>query len=164
MKPENLNNCLVKFASVQQITSIKLLVDDDAKRHVYLAAPYRGTPIEIEARMRLVSQVFRVLRNAGHFVTSPLLHHYTFKEVEEANDGEYWLAYSKNLVTALSGLNDSDSDYDPEVWVLDVPGWRESSGVKLECATAYRCGIPVRLMQISNNELREVELNFHSEC
>ncbi len=134
---------------------MKLKMHRDRRTNVYIAAPYRGTAEEIEARMSLVSKVFSILRSFGHFVTSPMLHHYTFNSEHDASDGTYWLAYSKHVIESFSYNNNPELPF--EVWLLDLPGWQESSGVRCELETAWKCGITVRLFKnFGDDELTEV--------
>lgn len=113
--------------------------------HIYLAAPYRGTPAEIQERMGIFSRVCRLLRLQGHFVTTPLLHHYTFDGADI--DGDYWLEYSEELLRRLL-----DSPYTTAaLYLLQLPGWDKSSGVAKELSVAAQHGIPVYIVDKDAN-------------
>lgn len=113
-------------------------------KHIYLAAPYRGTKEEIENRMKIVASVFQMIRNKGYFVSSPILHHYTFDSLSEANNGEYWLSYSRQLLTSIA-LN---KNVVCELWILPLSGWKDSSGVKEEIETAEEYSVPIKILNI----------------
>lgn len=124
------------------------------RKNIYLACPYRAaTPEELEARMSLFSEAVRQIRNQGHFVTSPVMHHLTFIGTEEANDADYWFDYSEDLLVSLR----EGSRYETEMWILTLDGHDASSGVKLERKVAKNIGIRVITVNFNhNNELVEV--------
>lgn len=113
-------------------------------KHIYLSAPYRGTKEEIENRMKIIASAFQMIRNKGFYVSSPILHHYTFDSLSEANNGEYWLSYSRELLISMS-LN---KNVDSELWILPLSGWKESSGVAEEIRTAEEYNVPIKVLNI----------------
>lgn len=127
---------------------------------IYLAAPYSGSSEQVSERMQTVDQVVIALRNAGHFVTSALLHHSSlFPFVDETVDRtgkDYWLEYSRVLVAAMSAASEQGhTSRACELWVLCLPGFQESSGVSVEIQTAESFGIPVRYF-LPMGSLREL--------
>lgn len=112
--------------------------------HIYLAAPYRGTPAEISERMGIFSRVCRLLRLQGHFVTTPLLHHFTFDGHDI--DGDYWLEYSEELLTRLA-----ESPGPAALYLMQLPGWDKSSGIARELAVASQYQIPVFIVDNDAN-------------
>lgn len=113
-------------------------------KHIYLAAPYRGSKEEIEARMRDVSNASAYLRRLGIFVTSPLFHHYTFQENDNSR-GDYWLDYSESLLTSISlsrGIG-----VEVELWIMPLEGYDKSEGIKREVEVATRLEIPIKYLK-----------------
>lgn len=121
--------------------------------HIYLAAPYSGTPEIVEKRMELVSKVSALIRLKGFYVTSPLFHHWAFQE-EDNGDYQYWLNYSENLLTSLAISRGLGTNV--EMWILCVSGWDESNGVQLERDVAKRYGIKVRYLHPQRAESGEL--------
>lgn len=122
-------------------------------RNIYLSAPYRGTPAEVEKRMQYISLLIQTLRSRGHYVTSALLHHWTIPAVDESATSDYWLRYSEMLVRAIGEAAKYDnSDMSAEVWLLCLYGWRQSSGVRAELEMARQpfCNLPIRYFKPDN--------------
>lgn len=118
-----------------------------ARAHIYLSVPYRGTKEEIDERIRIVSDLFSWARKHGHFISSPVLHHYTFNSTEEANDnGDYWLEYSKQTMHMLAGVDNA------QFWLLPLPGWEKSSGVAMELGIARALHMTMRVVNIEPNQ------------
>lgn len=109
---------------------------------MYVAAPYRGNSNTLEARMCLIAETFRALRSEGFFVTSPLLHHWTF-DANEATSGQYWLDYSEFVLNSLVRQRDA-GECMLDMTLVQFPDWTLSSGVELELKIAQMYNIPVR--------------------
>lgn len=108
-------------------------------KHVYIAAPYRGSKDTRSARMDGIAALFRRARKLGRFAHSPLLQHWTFADADaEVNDGQYWLDLSASILELLS-LDGGGV----EIWLVKFPGWDSSSGVARELEVAQQLGIPV---------------------
>lgn len=114
------------------------------KKHIYLAAPYRGTKEEIEARMLEVSLFSAHLRTLGIFVTSPLYHHYTF-QLNDNSDGNYWLDYSESLLTAIALSRGVGVEV--ELWIMPLEGFDRSEGIKREIEVANRLGVNIQYVK-----------------
>lgn len=121
--------------------------------HIYLAAPYRGTPEQIEERMNLVAQVSSMIRLKGYYVTSPLFHHWAFQENDNV-DGDYWLNYSENLLTAMALSRGLGTNV--EMWILCLNAWDESSGVQRERDVARKYGLTIRYIHPQRAEQGEL--------
>lgn len=118
-----------------------------ARTHIYLSVPYRGTKDEIDARMRVVASLFSWARKHGHFISSPVLHHYTFNSTDEANDnGDYWLDYSKQTMRMLAGVDNA------QLWLLPLPGWEKSSGVAMELGIARALHMTMRVVNVESSQ------------
>ena len=111
-----------------------------SRKTIYLAAPYRGTPEQIQARMLVVAAFARWTRCQGHFVVSPLFQHWTFDPAhEEVGDGQYWLDLSESMLRDVARKPD-----DAELWVLLLPGWEQSTGLAKEIEVSDEVGIRMR--------------------
>lgn len=129
-------------------------------RHIYLAAPYRGTPEEVERRMGIVAKASALIRLKGDYVTTPLHHHWSFQE-EDNGDGEYWLKYSENLLTGLSLLRGLGQNV--QMWIIRFDRWDESEGVQCELSLAKSLELPylfVREEDIEHGDLMLWEKNI----
>lgn len=116
------------------------------RKHIYLACPYRtASQEELNKRMELFAEAARQIRAKGDFVTSPVFHHWTFNSAE-ASDGDYWLAYSKDVLESLQHASKNEV----EMWLLTFPGWESSSGVALELSIAKERDIPVRYVNFDS--------------
>ncbi len=103
----------------------------------YLASPYSApTDAEREARFHDVCVAAAILMNAGHHVLSPIAHsHPIAVHGLLPTEFAWWAEYDHALL-----------DRCDELWVLTLPGWRESRGVTDEIAYARARGIPVKLV------------------
>jgi len=103
---------------------------------IYLAAPYWDPDPEIRlARIKAAGRTAWQFTNAGVGVVSPLSHSAGIRS--QLRDGwevseEYWRDLGLELVRRCD-----------EMWVLMLPGWRESKGLAGEFETAKIKGIPV---------------------
>lgn len=114
------------------------------KKHIYLAAPYRGTKEEIEARMTEVAVFSAHLRTLGIFVTSPLYHHYTFQNIDNSS-GDYWLDYSESLLTSMSLSRGVGVEV--ELWIMPLAGYDQSQGIAREIEVANKLKLPIKYVK-----------------
>jgi Domain of unknown function (DUF1937)./MazG nucleotide pyrophosphohydrolase domain. len=106
--------------------------------YIYLASPYKHDDQRVmNARYQLALQftAFHVL-NGGH-VYSPIVHNHYINSLSlrvnsTPKHWDFWHSYDKNV------LGRSD-----KLWVLRLPGWDKSEGVREETAFARRLGITV---------------------
>jgi hypothetical protein len=101
---------------------------------IYLALPYSDElPSVMERRFQLAVKKVGELLNAGHIVLCPVVHYHPVAEVcDLPRDWEFWEKFDVPMV-----------DWADEVWVLMLPGWDESIGVKAECDLARELGKPI---------------------
>ena len=110
----------------------------------YLAAPYSDPdPLVVADRMERLCKADAKLMKKGIFTVSPLLKHFIIQHEQLPGDWEYWRDYSAAL---LCGVD--------RVYVLMLPGWKESIGVSAEIRLATDVGIPILYI----NELGDVEV------
>lgn len=104
--------------------------------YVYLASPYtphRGE--SIEARVDEACKAAASLMRSGLAVFSPIVHsHYIADHLapEKRLDHEFWMRQDLAILKSASQL-----------FVLTLPGWRESKGVAREIAAARAVNIPI---------------------
>ncbi len=102
---------------------------------IYLASPYSDNdPAVVEARYAAALQVVRSLLARGRLVYSPIV----YGHVISADGGvpttwETWAAFDSEVLSRCD-----------MVYVLMLPGWMASRGVRAEIREAERLGIPVR--------------------
>lgn len=104
---------------------------------IYLASPYSSPiPGVAEARFNEAMAVVAGLQAGGHMVYSPILHsHPVAMKHDLPTDFNYWQHLNRVFIAKLD-----------EVWVIDIPGWRESVGVRGEIEYAQQIGKPVWIL------------------
>jgi hypothetical protein len=103
----------------------------------YLGAPYsHDDPSVREMRFQQISAAAACLMRQGHIVFSPISHSHPCAVFGTLpTDWAYW----RPFVSAFLGLAN-------RLLVLQLPGWRESAGLKAEIAMAADFGIPVVML------------------
>jgi len=101
---------------------------------IYLASPYsHPDPLIVKTRYLLAKQCAAALISQGHFVWSPIVHnHELAQEYGLPTDAEFWKAYNFDFIRRADAL-----------YILTIPGWRESVGVKMEEQFAAGARIPI---------------------
>jgi hypothetical protein len=101
---------------------------------IYLASPYsHDDPAVRQARFESACRCAAYLMRAGHHVLSPIAYTHTISEAGGLPvDWTFWERFDRRFITACDKL-----------WVLCIPGWRESSGVTAEIKIARQQGKPV---------------------
>jgi hypothetical protein len=102
---------------------------------IYLAAPYSHPEYKVRAQRYLyATQAANRLMRRGLLVYSPVTHGHTIGLWGGLNgDFEAWREH------CLSFLR----NWAQELYVLTLPGWKESIGVAAEIAEAESLGLPV---------------------
>ncbi len=112
------------------------------KELIYVASPY--TPKEdlipsaaealMNLRYQMVCGAVAGFIKQGYKVFSPIAHsHEIGKILGNSVDTAFWTDLDLSLLRCCK-----------ELWVLLLPGWDESSGIKIEVAEAERLGIKIR--------------------
>ena len=101
---------------------------------IYLASPYSHSDILImKTRFLLAEEITAQLIMAGKFVYSPIVHcHELAQKFELPKDFVYWRRYNIDMLRRAD-----------QMYILDIPGWDESQGVKFELQIAVEIGIEV---------------------
>ena len=99
---------------------------------IYLASPYSHPDSHIvRDRFLLVEQVTALLIQQGEFVWSPIVHcHEMAAKFKLPTDALFWKAYNFDFIRRADA-----------VYILKIPGWDKSVGVKMEIELADACGI-----------------------
>jgi hypothetical protein len=117
--------------------------------HIYLATPYSATDHDVEtARADAVTRTANRLMRRRRNVISPITHGHALAALGGLPmDFAFWEEHCLSLLERWAD----------ELWVLRLPGWRESRGVTAEIATAKKCGIPIRYIDEGEDEPGETE-------
>ena len=104
---------------------------------IYLATPYSDVDPEVrKERFQTVNRVAAKLIQGGHHVFSPISHtHPIALEGDLPLGWDYWEEYDRKMLSVCS-----------EMFVVRLPGWEESTGVRAEMDIAKEMGIPVRYL------------------
>jgi len=111
----------------------------------YVACPYTGNKSEIRERMRIFDLVDAHLIKLGYFTVSPLSKHDVVEEHEVPSDWIFWERYSRELLSKCNGI-----------FVIQISGWEQSTGVNSEIELAKELGIPICFIKILENDKIEV--------
>ena len=87
---------------------------------IYLASPYTGTPAEQDFRYSQAKAFTQLYLAKGHHIYSPICYGHQFAAAL-GNNFKSWAAFSEHMLGLAS-----------ELWVLQLPGWDTSVGVKQE--------------------------------
>jgi hypothetical protein len=106
---------------------------------IYLASPYSSpTKAQRDERFAAARDALAWLLKRHEWAYSPIVHCHELAALHSLpTDHEYWLAYDTEFLRHCDKL-----------YVLAVPGWRESRGVTFERNLAANLGIPVSYLQI----------------
>jgi Domain of unknown function (DUF1937) len=113
---------------------------------IYLATPYTHERADImsrryDAAVSICAQLF----NQGEFVFSPIVHCHPIAITHDLlRDYIFWQRYSERMISAAN-----------EVWVVKLPGWKESRGISAEMEFAAKQGIPIIFCEF--NEFENME-------
>lgn len=89
---------------------------------IYLASPYSGTPEVMQQRYEATRAVTADTLKDGEFVYSPIVHcHDLALHHDIPKDFAFWSKYNFHML-----------DLADQLWVLMLPGWKESRGVTAE--------------------------------
>lgn len=102
---------------------------------IYLASPYSSPdPLIMKTRFLLAEQVTAKLLSQEIWVYSPIVHcHELAQKFNLPTDFAYWQSYNFDMLRRADAL-----------YILSIPGWYESKGVKAEFDLAALMGLPIR--------------------
>lgn len=111
---------------------------------IYLASPYSDAdPLIVKTRFLIAEEVTAGLITQGKFIYSPIVHcHELALKYSLPGDFVFWRRYNIDM------LRRADCMY-----ILDIPGWDTSSGVKHEMMVAAEIGIEIHMVK-QNLEIR----------
>lgn len=97
---------------------------------IYLASPYSANPEALHAQTLTATAE---LVASGHVIFSPIVHcHPLAQQIALPTDFAFWQNYCLGMLERAR-----------ELWVLTLPGWRDSKGVRAEIAFARKRRIPI---------------------
>ena len=98
---------------------------------IYLASPYSDPDPQVEeTRFRHVCAVASKLMRAGHNVFAPIAHSHPIALAGGLpKDWDFWKAFDEHMIRTCRFF-----------WVLTMPGWDASRGVRIETEIARRLG------------------------
>lgn len=110
---------------------------------IYLAAPYSHPDPEIrERRTLLADHVAAKIMQRGYVVFSPLSHsHRIAHHLGNHLSQDFWLAQDLEMLKPCD-----------EMWILTLPGHKESEGIQIEAAWARHWRKPVRSVNTEGKE------------
>jgi len=106
---------------------------------IYLAAPYNDKePSMVNYRMIKVYDTIHDLMLSNKHVTSPLLMHEVVRRFSDMpTDYTYWESYCLDILSRCD-----------ELYVLMLPGWKESKGVTSEINYCIAREVPIVYLEI----------------
>lgn len=102
---------------------------------IYLACPYSDPDVSVQAkRFQAANKAAASLMKQGYLVFSPISHtHPIHLAGDLPGDYEFWRDYDETFI-----------DWCDSVFVMKIPGWDTSKGIKREVEYAEFLGKPVR--------------------
>ena len=104
-------------------------------KKIYLAAPYSHPDPEIRQRRTIMADhVAAKIMQQGYVVFSPLSHsHRIAHHIGNHLSHDFWLTQDLEMLAMCD-----------EMWILTIPGYSESKGIKMERDKAAEWGKPVK--------------------
>ena len=119
------------------------------KLRLYLSCPYSHPDIEVrQDRYEQATMKAAALMASGYIVFSPITHsHQLVKYLPNSikHDFNFWMSQDIPYIRVWAD----------ELWVLCLPGWKDSLGIMKEIANAFDVNIPVRLLRPTDDILQE---------
>lgn len=103
---------------------------------IYLASPYSDPdPIVREYRYRETLDFTIGAIASGHLIFSPIVYGHQMSE-SFGTDYEVWAPFNDQVIQRSSA-----------VWVLTLPGWEASRGIRHELSLAKSLGLPIEYFE-----------------
>lgn len=103
------------------------------RRMLYLASPYSHDEASVrEYRYRAACRATATLLQFGEHVFSPIVHSHPLVEFGLPNNWEFWSKVDREHIERCDAL-----------YILTMPGWSESNGVKRETEWAKELDMPI---------------------
>lgn len=118
---------------------------------IFLSSPYSGTKEQQEQRYRRTCECAAMLFNLGRWCVSPIVHWHevALRFPQMQTDADMFHAWNRSLLTLCTS-----------VYVLELPGWRESKGVALEIEWARELSKPLKRIAIDDNSFLICDWNM----
>jgi len=116
------------------------------QKRIYLASPY-SSPLKSvrNDRFRIACKAAAEIIAAGHICFSPISHSHKIADyLENHNDSDYWVSQDESFL----------EHWAQEMWILMIPGWKTSKGIKREILFCKKKKIPVKYIKIPGNYLK----------
>lgn len=116
---------------------------------IYLASPYsHPDPAVREARFQAVCRVASRLARGGLILFSPIAHSHPIALAGGLpGDWEFWREFGRRMIQACD-----------EVWIVKLPGWDASTGIKAEIDIGQELGRPVIYIEPRPGDLGGLKL------
>ena len=103
---------------------------------IYLASPYsHNNPSVMQARFKMAEKYTALLLQQGRIIFSPIVHcHELARTYELPTDFSFWQNYCLGMLAKAD-----------ELWVLQLDGWKHSTGVAAEIEFADENEMPILL-------------------
>jgi hypothetical protein len=123
----------IQFIPVKSVVLITILILEIKMGLVYLACPYSNDDQEItKFNVRIFCEIDALLISQGHFTISPVLKHFIIQGRNIPGTWDYWKEYSYELLSKCT-----------IIYVICLPGWETSAGVKAEIEYCQKRGMPI---------------------
>lgn len=109
-------------------------------KYIYVASPYSHTDATVrEGRFKLIAKICARLFKDGKIFFGPILQSHPLA-IEGGIEETTWDMFSKFDCAWIDKCD--------EVWVMKIPGWEESVGVRAEINYAHNTGVPVFYLDV----------------
>lgn len=113
---------------------------------IFISTPYSHPDrLVMIDRFETTCQVVAKLLNQGKFPISPIVHGHPTTHYGVRGDWEFWNNYCHEFIIASH-----------IVYVVDMEGWRESTGVQAEIKFAKEINKPVYLIDLDGQIIQEL--------
>lgn len=103
---------------------------------IYLASPYsHNDPAVMRQRYEAARDFTVKWIKRDLLLFSPIVYGYCM-EAQIGTDYKSWQTFNDNMIASSM-----------QVWVLQIPGWRDSLGVEHECKYAVEIGKPLHFIE-----------------
>ena len=117
---------------------------------IYMGSPYTGTPEQQQERYEQARWATAQLLKAGTVVYSPIVHCHDLALCHQLPGSiDFWRWYDLAMIEAAHTL-----------FVLTLPGWEESKGLRWEINLATDLGMPIRRADIEGDQVVVSAANF----
>lgn len=108
-----------------------------ANSYKYLATPYIHKESRVmDFRADIADAVASDLMNTGEYVYSPISSwHHIAKKYSLPRDWDFWNGLDRQFIKACCGI-----------YVIELDGWKESTGVTAEIEIGREMGLPIKMI------------------